>query len=119
MKKSRKLKFNLWERIDFLTGKKFVVCNHVDDIKMLKPYFPVGTKIISKAAGPRGAYYIMDMETLKKNAYRMAKNYTMPKPEPMEIDWSKYKVIGEKQYSNIVVHVESETGSSRKHKGMG
>ena len=119
MKKSRKLSFNLWERIDFLTGKKFVVCNHEDDIKMLKPYFPIGTKIVSKAAGPRGAYYILDMETLKKKAYRMAKDYTMPKPEPMEIDWNKNKVIGEKQYSNIVVHVESETGSSRKHKRMG
>lgn len=119
MKKTKKLKFNLWEKLDFLTGKKFVVCNHEEDIKMLKPYFPIGTKIVAKAGGPRGAYYILDMEILKKKAYRMAKNYTIPKPEPMEIDWSKYKVIGERQYSNIVVHVESETGSSRKHNGMG
>lgn len=112
-KKTKKLKFSLWEKLDFLTGKKIVICNHPDDIKLLRPYFPIGTKIAAKEAGPRGAYYIIDMESLKKTAKRLAPGFEIPKPETTEIDWNKYKTYGSSQHSNVIVHVESETGSSR------
>lgn len=112
-KKTKKLKFSLWEKLDFLTGKKIVICNSTEDKKMLKPYFPIGTKIAVKAAGPRGAYYIIDMESLKKNARKLAPGFEIPKPETTEINWDRYKSYDASQYSNIVVHVESETGSSR------
>lgn len=105
MKKQRRLSFNLWERIDFLTGKKFVVCNHQDDIKMLRPYFPIGTKIVSKASGPRGAYYIMDMEALKKKAAKLAPDFIMPKPEPKK--WNDApKLYDGRERLNVVIHVE-------------
>lgn len=112
-KKTKKLKFSLWEKLDFLTGKKIVICNHPDDIKLLRPYFPIGTKIAAKAAGPRGAYYIIDMESLKKTAKRLAPGFEIPKPETTEINWDQYKFNNGSMYSNTVVHVESETGSSR------
>lgn len=104
MKKSKpkKFKYSLWEKLDFITGKKFVVCNHPDDIKMLKSYFPIGTKIVSKASGPRGAYYVMDMEAIKRMSRSMAKDFVIPKPEPEK--WNKGpKLLDGKIYLNTVV----------------
>ena len=110
-KKTKKLKYSLWEKLDFLTGKKIVICNHPDDVKLLKPYFPIGTQIAVKAAGPRGAYYVVDMESLRRTAHKLAPSFQIPKPETTEINWDQYKFNDGNVYSNIVVRIESETGS--------
>ena len=111
MKKQKKIKFNIWEKLDFLTGKKIVICNSTEDKKMLKPYFPIGTKITVKAAGPRGAYYIIDMESLKKTARKLAPGFEIPKPETKS--WNETsKLYDGRTKLNAVIRIEGATGSS-------
>lgn len=102
-KKTKKLKYSLWEKLDFLTGKKIVICNHPDDVKLLKPYFPIGTQIAVKAAGPRGAYYVVDMESLRRTARKLAPSFKIPQPE--------IKRNKAPRLSNIHMHLFAETGS--------
>lgn len=67
----KKPKYSLYERIDFITHRKVIMCAAEDKAK-LKKRFPLGTKIVEVAGQKPGGYRIADIEAMRYQASKLA-----------------------------------------------
>ena len=103
----KKPKYSLYERIEYMTGKKIVICA-AEDKERLKKRFPFRTKIVIAAGQTPGGYRIVDMERLKEAVHKMAR--ILP---PLEITpvsyknmWSTKGLKGEPIQQNVVIKID-------------
>ena len=103
----KKPKYSLYERIEYMTGKKIVICA-AEDKERLKKRFPFRTKIVIAAGQTPGGYRIVDMERLKEAAYKMAR--ILPpleiKPVSYKNTWSTKGLKGEPIQQNVVIKID-------------
>ena len=103
----KKPKYSLYERIDFITQRKVIMCAAEDKAK-LKKRFPLGTKIVEVAGQKPGGYRIVDMERLKEAAYKMAKTFPPITIEPVNYKnmWNTKGIKGEPIQQNVVIKID-------------
>lgn len=103
----KKPKYSLYERIEYMTGKKIVTCA-AEDKEILKKRFPFRTRIVVAAGQAPGGYRIVDMERLKEAAYKMAKTLPPITIEPVSYKnmWNTKGLKGEPIQQNVVIRID-------------
>lgn len=67
----KKPKYSLYERIEYMTGKKIVICA-AEDKENIKKRFPFRTRIVVAAGQAPGGYRIADIEAMRYQASKLA-----------------------------------------------